>query len=361
MISRFFPSLILVLASVSGFAQSSSPKAAQSGTGAAVAAVAAPVPAIPKDPKNLMLQAARVNGLSGNDMKPWRLKANYQTFDADGKPKDKGVFEEWWVGPEKWKVSYTSPHFSQTLYRNGKTRLVTGDKGWVALPERMVMGYLDDPMPSEAVLRNRTFSIVETKIGAVSLTCLRPMPAPRAITLPTSCLDGKSAAVRLQSNHGGLYIQFNNIVLADGHYVARQISIENSNLPIVNIDVIFLDFSSKLTDADVAAPASARVAPHVAGEAGLTGGRRAQAIYTPRPATTRDDRGMVMLEVTITKSGDLRDVHVVSGPREFRDTAVRNIRSWKFTPYLLNGKPVEVRGGIDMLYGTMPVRGILLY
>lgn len=354
--------LIFVLASAPGFAQTHNPTPAQPKTTAVAAASA---PAIPSDPKDLMLLAAKVNGLSGEDMKPWHLKANYQTFDADGKPKDKGVFEEWWVGPEKYKVSYTSAHFNQTLYWNGKARLVTGDGGWAGLPALMVREYLDSPMPTKSQIQDRKFSIVDTKIGLVSLTCLRPMPvsapAPHDLALPTTCLDGKSAALRLQSNLGGLYIQFNDIVLADGHYLAKQISIENSNLPIVNLNVVALDFPAEMSDADVAAPASARVAPYRPDDPGMTGGHRSQGIFTPRAGSARSDHGTVMLEVTITSSGDVSDVQVVSGSTEFRDTAVRNVRTWKFTPYRMNGKPVEVRAGINMTYGEISYRGILVY
>ena len=41
-------------------------------------------PSAPADPKALMLQAAKLNGLTGDDLKPWHLKATYQLGD-DGK------------------------------------------------------------------------------------------------------------------------------------------------------------------------------------------------------------------------------------------------------------------------------------
>src|SRR6185437_5196206 len=128
-------SLILVFCLVPGFAQTHTPTPAQPKT-ASVAPASAP--AVPIDPKKLMAQASRLNGLSSDGMQPWHLKANYQTFDAGGKPKDKGVFEEWWAGPEKYKVSYTSSGFNQVRYKTHEKLLMTGDDSAPTLSEAML-------------------------------------------------------------------------------------------------------------------------------------------------------------------------------------------------------------------------------
>jgi TonB family protein len=216
-------------------------------------------------------------------------------------------------------------------------------------------------MPSAAAISNTKYSVVDTMIGTVALTCLRPAPAPHVRLLPTSCFDGRSAALRLQSYWDGLYVQFNNLVVLDGHYVAKQISIENSSLAIVHVDVTELDFPAKVTDAEVAAPPSARVAPYTAHDPGLTGGRRAQWSTVEPPATTRSDHGTVMLEATVTKQGNVIDIQAVSGPEMFRQAAINELRTWKYTPYLLKGQPVEVRIKIDMSYGQILANGKVLY
>lgn len=101
---------------------------------------------IPTDPNQLMFLAAQMNGLGGIN-KPWHVKASYQTFDADGRPKDQGVFEEWWAGPRKGKISFAGKEFSRVEYYDGTKDLFTGDKGWVPLPQEMVMDYLVHPLP----------------------------------------------------------------------------------------------------------------------------------------------------------------------------------------------------------------------
>jgi hypothetical protein len=70
----------------------------------------------PTDPKELLDLGRRVNGLTGPDVQPWHLKATFEVFYDDGKSKDKGAFEEWWVSDKRYKLTYQSAGFSQTEY-----------------------------------------------------------------------------------------------------------------------------------------------------------------------------------------------------------------------------------------------------
>jgi len=55
--------------------------AAALGYGRAAAVRAATVPS---DPAELMVLAAKSNGLAGDGLQPWHLKASYTEFDAQG-------------------------------------------------------------------------------------------------------------------------------------------------------------------------------------------------------------------------------------------------------------------------------------
>jgi hypothetical protein len=70
----------------------------------------------PTDPKELLDLGRKVNGLTGPDVEPWHLKASFETFDDDGKSKDKGTYEEWWVSDKQYKRVYASTDFTQTEY-----------------------------------------------------------------------------------------------------------------------------------------------------------------------------------------------------------------------------------------------------
>ena len=58
----------------------------------------------PKDAKERMDLARKVNGLQGLDI-PWHLKASYEVFAADGKSSDTGTYEEWRVNAKQYRIA----------------------------------------------------------------------------------------------------------------------------------------------------------------------------------------------------------------------------------------------------------------
>jgi periplasmic protein TonB len=50
----------------------------------------------------------------------------------------------------------------------------------------------------------------------------------------------------------------------------------------------------------------------------------------------------VVLQVTISRLGNVTDTKTVSGPLEMRPAAIAAVRMWRFKPYLLDGNPTDV-------------------
>ena len=70
------------------------------------------------------------------------------------------------------------------------------------------------------------------------------------------------------------------------------------------------------------------------------------------PDEARHERiqGTVVLRAVINKTGDVVDLEVVDGPVELVPSAVTAVRQWKYRPYLLQGRPVEVTTQITVNY-----------
>ena len=86
---------------------------AQDATPAVAPAKEAPaVAALPSDPKELMLLAAKTNGLTGDDVQPWHVEATYQLLDEQGSVRDQGTYEEFWVSPPNTNAPSPARHSS---------------------------------------------------------------------------------------------------------------------------------------------------------------------------------------------------------------------------------------------------------
>ena len=53
--------------------------------------------------------------------------------------------------------------------------------------------------------------------------------------------------------------------------------------------------------------------------------------------------GSVELMATVSKTGDITHVKVLSGDSQLSQGRTDAVKQWKYKPYLLNGEPVEIQ------------------
>ena len=70
--------------------------------------------------------------------------------------------------------------------------------------------------------------------------------------------------------------------------------------------------------------------------------KKVQPVY-PRNALSMRIEGSVELMATISKTGDITRVQVLSGDSKLSKAATDAVKQWKYKPYLLNGEPVEIQ------------------
>jgi TonB family protein len=68
------------------------------------------------------------------------------------------------------------------------------------------------------------------------------------------------------------------------------------------------------------------------------------------PPDARDQRiqGVVILQATIDKEGNVASLQLVSGHPMLAPAAIEAVKQWKYRPYLLNGNPLEVNTQIQV-------------
>lgn len=78
-------------------------------------------------------------------------------------------------------------------------------------------------------------------------------------------------------------------------------------------------------------------------------------IHGPRPRYTKEARlahieGVVQFGVSITKTGEVADLHVISGNPLLVAAATTAVKQFRYAPCRVNGEPVEVKTKIDISF-----------
>lgn len=72
-------------------------------------------------------------------------------------------------------------------------------------------------------------------------------------------------------------------------------------------------------------------------------------VYPPIAIATHLE-GTVVLQATISRSGTIENLRVVSGPVLLQQAALNAVQTWRYRPYLLNGDPVEVETTVNVIF-----------
>jgi protein TonB len=81
--------------------------------------------------------------------------------------------------------------------------------------------------------------------------------------------------------------------------------------------------------------------------------QKTQPVYPPIAYAQRVS-GTVVLQLTISKTGSVDELHVVSGPAMLQQAAVDAVKTWRYSPYLVNNQPVEVETTVNVIFTLTP-------
>jgi len=75
--------------------------------------------------------------------------------------------------------------------------------------------------------------------------------------------------------------------------------------------------------------------------------KKVEPVY-PATAVRMQVEGPVQMLATVSKTGDITDLKVLSGNPQLTRAAADAVKRWKYKPYLLNGEPVEIQTQITV-------------
>jgi TonB family protein len=88
--------------------------------------------------------------------------------------------------------------------------------------------------------------------------------------------------------------------------------------------------------------------------------KKVPPVYPPLARQARI-QGTVLLKVTISKSGDVENLQLISGHPMLAPAAIEAVKQWKYKPYLLNGEPIEVETKVTVNFTLLdkpPAEGV---
>ncbi|MHB1021656.1 MAG: energy transducer TonB [Acidobacteriaceae bacterium] len=355
--TTLFSALAILLISFSqlAFPQSTPPPTA------APANPLATIPPMPKDPIEILDLARTYNDLEEDGLHPWHISANYEVFDSQGKSQGKGTFEESWVNSKQYKISYTSGDFTQTKYVTANGLYQAGSSEFVPYPESLISKLLVQPMPekddilgSQPELHKQDFG--KTKLDCVMLTQKHTHAAyPLFGLFPTYCFDTKYPMVRFQLFYGTVEAVFNSTVLTQNRFLAQDITVSAGGKMLLKIHVNQINLISTTDQKSLLPPADARhVDPQMVQVSGGEMQKRllkqVQPIY-PQKAKEMHLSGVVVLQAIVATDGHIRDLRILpTSYAPLAEAALTAVRGWVFKPYLVDGKPVEVKTIVKIIF-----------
>ena len=312
----------------------------------------------PKDAKERMELAEKVNGLHGLDI-PWHLKASYEVFGLDGKPTDTGTYEEWRVSTKQYRLALHSPSISAEEYGTDHGVFRTGDQGWPGRPLSSIRAMIHRPVlpadPEKTTLKN-----YERNVSKQALLCTALIEHGAKTALPDAesyCFAQTNAIVLYSGSSGSMQILFDHIALVHGHYFAHDMQLFIGGRLWLKVHVDTLEALGPAALSALTVPIGALpVTPRVDVMEQITQGRaikKSSPVY-PEAAKEQGVQGAVILNGVIGTDGHFKKLEVLAGPSLLQQAAMDAVGQWVYTPFLLEGKPVEVETDINVVFALQP-------
>jgi hypothetical protein len=180
---------------------------------------------MPKHAAELLKVASAVNGLAAAGLSPWHIKVSYQTYDDTGNAEPAGTFEEFWLSPTRFKRTFTSPEFNETEIGTDQGLYRSGDRDWPGKSEFVIHNSLIDPIPEAINSLGLRLKGKSVSLGTAVLECVTLQSAGAAPVMGVYCFERSQPMLRLAvSWNGRSQTEYNDIVLFQGRYIARNVS-----------------------------------------------------------------------------------------------------------------------------------------
>lgn len=293
-------------------------------------------------------ELAAANDLELKGKTPFHLGMTFQLYDLEAKPKETGSFETWWAAPGSWRnVVHLAGLNEDGSAPEGADAALVRDSYLV----RQLLESAVHPVPKVQAAEEMTTRTL--KFGKIQLDCTGPKAsALQAMNAQaaTLCVVPQTTDLLILQGLGGKEIlvrprtgKFHDT------YVALELRVGYLGRDAITGKLsIMQDFDPATSEVKLPPPASEAALP--SGEAGhipaqVMAGRRVHFVQPEYPdmAKIQHLSGVVLLGAVIGTDGAIQKLAAIASTDAlFTDAAMKAVRQWKYSPYLLNGEPTEV-------------------
>ena len=216
---------------------------------------------VPRSADAMLKLAAETNGLDETSARPWHIRLTYDHFDSEGDNDQSGTVEEFYGGPKKYKRIVTSDTLNQTDVADGSHLYRTGDQGW---PGGSVMKAVDAVLHPLRVAQMQLDSFRPEKADAqfkdAKLPCITLRASGKKVAFPVDsayCFNTGSVMLRFSRTGFSTETKYDNPILFQGRYVAKDISMTRSGKAYLRIHVEELSESAEISESFFSKPEGA--------------------------------------------------------------------------------------------------------
>ena len=290
----------------------------------------------------------QAQSLDDPELKPWHLKMAVRLFDAKGKPTETGTIEEWWAGPDKFRLVFSLPSYSATQVKNPDGFFRSTGSGRTPYVLARLLRNVVHPVQ---LLHDYSPELRKQKVNNTELDCIVLRPRIKGSSdippsmLTTYCM-GRDDNTLLMSNDVAQVAVLGAVGKFQERHVAVDLSLFIGEVKFASEHFESLDIVPEAagdfdkTDGLVADKND----PALIG-AGTSRGRLLKSVQPVYPPMAKANRiaGMVVLHAIIGSDGHVRDLDLLSSPDDsLADSAKVAVRLWTYQPFTINGSPVDV-------------------
>jgi hypothetical protein len=304
----------------------------------------------------VMLAGVRTNAF-GVDDSPWHMKMDFQIVPLNAKKPVSGTMEEWHLSRDKWARTFKSSEqrltgsewsVSETEQLLSKPSKVGFDHRLLVL--RVVRPVLDPLYQAANVQADYDMDVKRVKAAGLLLTCVSVLDPQRYAEkanpdwlFPTMCFDSEYH-LRLTAT-SDTTVQFEDLRPFAGRTVARDVKVIFNGVLTAEMKVTLLE---PLNDAsfDMVKPAQDAIPEPYTIEPGHA---KPVSVYEvgasiPLKPDGFPFRGAFPIPITIHKDGTVkaRTEEAFFWSQNLKDALVSAVNKWKYKPYLVSGRPVDV-------------------